>query len=107
MVPKIEDGELRLEPTRALKPEELETLKALYNGPHWAFYKRILLKSKDAYFNSILPMNNPNEVLKQVGIVAGINFAINLLQVLCLDYERRVQKELEKDTKESKPFKRG
>jgi hypothetical protein len=96
-----------VEPTRALTQEEMEMLKTLEASPYWKFYQRLLMKSKDAYFNSILPMTDPNQVLKHVGIVAGINFAINSLQVLCMENDKQRQLLVEKSTKVDVPFKRG
>jgi hypothetical protein len=85
----------------------MEMLKTLEASPYWKFYRQLLLKSKDAYFNSVLPMTDPNQVLKQVGIVAGINFAINSIQVLCMENDKQSQKAIEKNTKVDVPFKRG
>lgn len=60
----------------------------------------MLIKAKEAYVNSILPMKDPNDMLKHVGIVAGINFAINQLPLLVAQYDAKILKQLaEKELK--------
>lgn len=102
---KDANGELRV--SLKLQAEDYEFLKSLNNSPYWKFYRKLLLQSKDAYFNSILGMKDTNEMIKAVGIVAGINLAVNQLPVLCLEYDRAQQKALEKENKKEVPFKRG
>ena len=75
-----------------LTPESIESLKTLYNSPHWKLYREVLISAKTEYFNSILPKTETNDIVKNIGIVTGINLAINQLGVLVAEHNRREQK---------------
>lgn len=74
-----------------LSLEDVESLKALHTSPHYAVYKRILINAKEAYFNSTMPMTDPNEILKQIGIVTGINYCLNQLPAMIMMYEQKIK----------------
>lgn len=85
-----------------LKKEDYEMLKALKSSPAWALYRALLVQVKNEFFNMTLSIDDPNKVMKQVGLVSGINLAINQLAVLAADYERALKKEKELADKEKK-----
>lgn len=88
--------------------EELASLEALDSSPHWKVYRKILMAAKTEYFNSILPRTETNDIVKHIGLVAGINFAINQLPVIVAEKKRKEKEKLEKATKEkNNGFKRG
>jgi hypothetical protein len=77
-----------------LTPEHYETLKALKDQPSWKLYRALLIKAKEGYFHSVLPMNESIPMAKTIGMVAGLNFAINQLPVLIGLYEQQKAKKL-------------
>lgn len=77
-----------------LTAEDYEMLRTLNGSQYWKHYRGILLKAKEAYFNSVLPMKDPNEMMKHIGIVAGINFAINQLPILVAEHDAKVRKKV-------------
>lgn len=82
-----------------LTPEQQEALKMLYANPDWKVYKSLLAQSRVGYFNSLLPMTDPNNLLKTTGIVAGINFAENQLGILVGEIERKEAKRVAEESK--------
>lgn len=98
-------GELRV--AYKLTPEDFENLKALQESPHWKVYRALLIRTKDAHFDALLSLVDTNPIVKQMGMIAGLNLAINTLPVLCAEYNKAHQKKLEKDSSASVPFKRG
>lgn len=80
----------------SLTAEEYEQLRALNQSPFWKFYRELLIKIKDAQFLSILPEDNPNKVLKGMGMVAGINLAINQLPMLVSQHDASIKRKQEK-----------
>ena len=88
-------GDLRV--SFVLSKEDHETLAALAQSPYWALYRKVLINAKDAFFNSVLAIKDPNDMMKHVGIVAGINFAINQLTVINDEYKRKIEKEKKSD----------
>jgi hypothetical protein len=94
-----------------ITPEAIESLKTLSTSPHWKVYRDILISAKTEYFNSILPKTETNDIVKNIGIVTGINFAINQLPVLLAENLRQAKKKVEELEKREKAknneFKRG
>lgn len=89
------NGEERI--SLRLSPEELESLAALVESPHWKIYRKILISCKTAYLDSMLPLKDPTEITKQLGIAVGINFAINQAPVLVADYRAKQAKMTKSD----------
>lgn len=94
----VMDEKGQLQALARLTPDQQETLKALESSGAWKLYRKILLQAKDGYFQSALPMKDPNEILKTIGIVAGINFAVNQLAFLVAQYNKQA-KTVEGETK--------
>lgn len=93
-----------------LTAEDLESLKALAESPHWAVYKRFLMRaeveirksaSMGTGFDGMIDSWNKN------GMASGINFTIVQLQGICANYDARIKKELEKRDKKTEPFRKG
>ncbi len=102
---KDSNGDIRI--AMKLTAEDYEFLKSLNNSPSWKYYRQLLIQMKDGYFNAILGMSGTNEMVKTVGIVAGLNAAINQLPVLCHQYDEAKKRKVEKEVKKEVPFKRG
>lgn len=95
---------------KGMTAEDMEALKALNASPHWAVYRKILQSAMAEYMRAstqVVDVNGVVKMLHSAGMAAGMNFAINQLQVLCADYDAKAKKTLEKTTKEKVPFKRG
>lgn len=104
-----DNGDLRVG-YKNLTAEDMEVLQTLNQSPYWKFYRDLLIKAKEAYFNSTLAMKDPNEMVKNVGFVAGVNFAINQLPVIVGHHQmvvRKKQAEAVKKEKARTDFKRG
>lgn len=89
-------------------PDDVEYLRMLRDSPAWGVYRGVLMKLKDGYFHSTLTKAEPNDVMKTVGMVLGINLAINQLPAILQTYDMRVKREEERkaaDKKETKPRK--
>lgn len=97
------DAEGRLRVGFKLRMEDYEVLKSLQNSPQWALYRSLLIKSKDEFFNNTLAVDDPHKVMKQMGMVAGINYAINSLRVLVHDYDKKQKKAVAQEEKKGKP----
>ena len=67
-------GEVRI--GLKLSDEQIASLEALNSSPHWKVYRDVLIAAKSEYFNSILPKTETNDIVKHIGIVAGINFSV-------------------------------
>ena len=95
---------------KGLTKEDMESLVALQGSPHWAVYRRLLTGAMSEHYRASSMVTDVDGVVKMIsnaGLAAGINFAINQLQVLCADYHAKLKKGLEKPVENSKPFKRG
>lgn len=97
------DAEGRLRVGFKLRKEDYEVLKSLQGSPQWALYRGLLIKAKDEFFNNTLAVDDPHKVMKQMGMVAGINFAINTLRVLVHDYDKKLKKVVAEEKKTGKP----
>jgi hypothetical protein len=82
-------------------PEIIEELRTLRESHFWKRYRELLINAKEAYFQSCLPENETNKLLKTIGMVAGINFTINQLPILIDTYDAARKKEAEKEKKQS------
>lgn len=80
-------------------PDEMALLKTLLDNPAWAIYRKILLQVKEGYFHSTLGMIETNKIVKNIGIVTGINYAVNQLDAMLIMEERRLKKEQEQAKK--------
>lgn len=77
---------------------EFELLRILKDQDSWKIYRKILLKYKEYYLYEALKSNDPNFVMKNIGIVAGVNFAINQLVIL-VDQHNKLAKSVNDKTK--------
>lgn len=75
-----------------LTEEDYGTLLALSQSPHWKFYRQLLIKSKEEFMLAVLKCEDPHSVMKQVGFVAGLNFAINQIAVICTNHKKVIEK---------------
>lgn len=78
--------------------QEFELLKILKDQDSWKIYRKILLRYKESYLWDALKGNDPNLVMKNIGIVAGLNFAINQLVIL-VETHNKVAKSVNDKTK--------
>lgn len=76
-----------------LNPEDLEHLRTLRDLPQWKVYRKVLMAAKDGYFQACLPMTETNQVMKTMGMVTGLNFAINQLPVLVDTHDAQLKKQ--------------
>jgi len=87
-----ERGDFRLNYTK-LDPELIATLAALSDSYQWKAYRDLLINAKNHFFDSTLAIDDTNKLLKHIGIVAGINFAINQLPILVQQHRKALEKE--------------
>lgn len=102
-------GSLRIA-YKGLAPEDLESLKVLVSSPYWRVYRTILQHAMAEHLRASTMVTDVNGIVKMLhnsGMAAGINFAINQIQVLCADHDARAQQEVEKHPKQNVPFRRG
>lgn len=71
-----------------LSVEQFEQLRGLRNSDSWKLYRQILIQMKDAHFHSALAESDPNKVMKTIGLVAGLNLAVNQLVVFDDAYKK-------------------
>lgn len=84
---KTPEGEIRF--AMKLGSREYEILAGLNHSDPWKLYREILMRQKNALFDSCLAEDNPNRVLKLMGQVAGLNLAINQLVLLNDEYKKK------------------
>jgi hypothetical protein len=87
-----ERGDFRVNYTK-LDPELLATLHTLNDSHQWKAYRDLLINAKNHFFNSTLAIDDTTKLLKHIGIVAGINFAINQLPILVQQHKKALEKE--------------
>jgi hypothetical protein len=84
-----------------LSPNQEEMLKRLNDSDSWKFYRTLLLQAKNGYVTALLQENDPTKMAKTVGLVAGLNFALNQLGVLLDQINKKHAKSVESETKNS------
>ena len=72
-----------------LSPEDMNSLLQLFESSSWKTYRRVLLSAKDGFQHSMLPEDEPNKLLKTLGVVVGINFAVNQLGILVATFKKQ------------------
>jgi hypothetical protein len=82
-----------------LGDEQYEILKMLSESPAWRLYRQLLIQAKEGYFHQALAMNDPHQVMKTMGTVAGINLAVNQLAVLMAQYKQKQARAVDRATK--------
>lgn len=65
-----------------ISPEIREKLKLLHSSESWHVYRKILNQGITGLFFAALAENDPIKMSKVLGQVAGMNFAINQLDVI-------------------------
>jgi hypothetical protein len=75
-----------------LKQEHYELLKLLFESDAWKLYRKLLIQAKEGYFHLALSLDDPNKVLKNMGTAAGVNFAVNQLDLLMFQYKKQQAK---------------
>ena len=81
-----------------LSQEDKEHLKVLFYSAGWRIYRKMLIVMKEGHQLHMYPMKDPNEVLKELGIVVGLNSSINQLGV----FMAQIKKHDERVAQESK-----
>lgn len=107
----VEDamGNLRIG-YKNLTAEDMESLKALKDSPHWKVYRKLLESALAEYTRASWQVTGVDGVVKMLhsaGLAAGINFSINQLSVLVGQTNLKQQKALEKPDKKPQSFVRG
>lgn len=82
-----------------LAPEQLELLRVLNDSSTWKLYRQVLLTLKEAYVQSLLPSTDPNHCMKTLGLVAGLNLAINQLGASLAMHDQKLARSVERETK--------
>lgn len=72
-----------------LTPEDMNDLLQLFESQSWKTYRKVLLSAKDGYQHSMLPQTETNQLLKTLGVVVGINFAVNQLGILVATFKKQ------------------
>jgi hypothetical protein len=75
-----------------LTEEHFEILKSFTMTPGYQIYRRLLLQAKEAYTNTMLPIDEAIPLAKRLGMVTGINFAINQVPIIVGTYEAKKKK---------------
>lgn len=100
-----ESGEFRTQPR--LSPEDREALRALNQSPYWKRYRQLLIATKEAHMLALIAMRDPNDMIKEAGLIAGLNLSINMLPVLCLESDKAEKKAIETGPRNDLGFKPG
>lgn len=86
-----------------LTKEDIEHLRALKDLPQWRVYRKVLMAAKEGYFQAVLPIVETNPIMKTIGMVTGLNFAINQLPLLVQVHDLQEKKrKLAEEKKEGK-----
>jgi len=94
---KDKDGNLVL--NAALTPEQVEHLRVMYHSAGWKIYRQMLITMKDGHQLHMLPKSDPNEILKELGIVVGLNSSINQLGVLMAQLKKQQDEHVARESK--------
>lgn len=82
-----------------LTPEDWENIKQLKVSAGWRTYEKLLMAMKNGYQASMYPMKDPNEVMKQLGIVVGLNLSVNQLSALLAQYKLKTERLVAEEAK--------
>ena len=74
-----------------LTPEDKSLLVELNNSRSWKLYSKMLSVYATGMLNSLLPMEDPIKITKNLGIVAGCNFAINSLGIQVSQFKKQAE----------------
>lgn len=84
---------------QSLSFEDLEDLRILAHSSGWRVYRRLLSSVRSGYQTALLPIEDGSKLLKQTGIIAGINFAESQLGVLVKTFEDKLAKRVAEESK--------
>lgn len=76
-----------------LTHDDYALLEQFLSHPAWKLYVKLLKGQKEGHLLSLLPTENPHAALKKVGLIAGVNLAINLPEVYVAQYRQRLKDE--------------
>lgn len=81
------------EPIQAkLSPEAEAQLELLQANPSWKVYRKFLIDLKIAHLEQCMSIKDPNELLKNTGMAAGLNWAINQLDLTVMQIKTKAQR---------------
>lgn len=83
----------------AFSESEKADLNLLFESSQWKTYRKVLLRLKEGYHQSMLPLEDPNQVLKALGIVVGLNLSINQLGTLVASFKKTNERRVEGESK--------
>jgi hypothetical protein len=72
-----------------LTPEDASDLSQLFESRAWKTYRRLLMSMKEGYQHSLLPMEDEKKIMKTLGVVVGMNLAINQLGVTVATFKKQ------------------
>lgn len=69
--------------------DEAALLMSLFESSGWKVYRKVLLSMKEGYVSQMLPCEHKDKVMKTLGIVVGLNAAINQLGTLVAGFKNK------------------
>jgi hypothetical protein len=104
---KLEPGNATI--NAAFTPEDKELFFQLQNSRSWKLYSKMLTVYAQGVLNSLLALEDPVKIQKNLGIVAGVYFSINQLGIQVKQFKDQSEKaELKRvaaeSTKQPRPF---
>jgi hypothetical protein len=75
-----------------LDDEAKQHLLILHANYSWRLYRQFLIDQKVSVLEQAMGLKDPNEVMKQMGIAAGLNLAVNQLDVLVYEINKEAKR---------------
>ena len=79
--------------------DDKQNLMVLFDSAYWKTYRKVLMTQKRGYELEILQVDDPNKVLKLLGLITGLNLAINQLGILVAQFKAMDKKAETKNEK--------
>lgn len=73
-------------------PEAEAQLEMLQASPAWQTYRKFLIDLKMTYLEHAMSEKDTNELFKRMGIAAGLNLAINQLDLSVLQIKNKAKR---------------
>jgi hypothetical protein len=86
---------------KGINQQKMELLKALVKMPHFKVFVDIVNATKKFHTDSMLTMRNGDEILKQAGMIVGLDYTLVQVMAMIQSYDANELRRLQKERNES------
>lgn len=77
-----------------------EDLLMFETSAPWKTYRKYLMGQKTARLAFLMQLDDPSKMAKELGIIVGLNLAINQIAVITMEIRKQVKKAIEEGKKQ-------